>query len=52
MYNVWPIKIRTTYNLCLWIYEYFLIVSLYGHLVYFIVHEKFATWNEDLQEKS
>ena len=32
--NVWSIKIRTTHNLSLWLYEYFGIILLYGHLVY------------------
>ena len=54
-YNVWFMKIRITYNLSLWLHEYFWIILLYGHLVYFILksgHEKFAMWNEDLPEKS
>ena len=35
-YNVWSIKIRTTHNWLLWLYEYFWIIFLYGHL-YFIL---------------
>ena len=34
--NVWLIKIRTTHNLSLWLYEYFWIILLCGHLVHFI----------------
>ena len=26
-------------------------ILLYGHLVYFIWHEKFAIWNEDMPKK-
>ena len=33
--NVWFIKNQTAHNLSLWLYEYFWIISLYGHLVYF-----------------
>ena len=40
--NVWFIKIRTTHNLPLWLYEYFWIISLFGHLVYFIL--KVLAW--------
>ena len=40
--NVWSIKIRTTHNLSLWLYEYFWIILLYGHLVYFIL--KVLAW--------
>ena len=40
--NVWFIKIRTTYNLFLWLCEYFWIILLYGHLVYFIL--KVLAW--------
>ena len=40
--NVWFIKIRTTHNLSLWLYEYFWIILLYGHLVYFII--KVLAW--------
>ena len=36
------IKIRTTNNLSLWLYEYFWIILLYGHLVYFIL--KVLAW--------
>ena len=31
--NVWSIKIRTTRNMSLWLYEYFWIILLNGHLV-------------------
>ena len=31
--NVWSIKIRATHNLSLWLYEYFWIILLNGHLV-------------------
>ena len=41
-FNVWSIKIRTTHNLSLWLYEYFWIILLYGHLVYFIL--KVLAW--------
>ena len=51
--NVWFIKNWTTHNLSLWLYEYFWIMLLYGHLVYFIIkHEKFAIWIEDLPKES
>ena len=30
LFNVWFIKIRTTRNLSLWLYEYFWIISLHG----------------------
>ena len=40
--NVWFIKIRTTHNLSLWLYEYFWIILLYGHPVYFIL--KVLAW--------
>ena len=40
--NVWFIKIRTTPNLSLWLYEYFWIILLYGHLVCFIL--KLLAW--------
>ena len=40
--NVWFIKIRTTHNLSLWLYEYFWIILFYGHLVYFIL--KVLAW--------
>ena len=40
--NVWSIKIRTTHNLSLWLYEYFWIILSYGHLVYFIL--KVLAW--------
>ena len=36
------IKIRTTRNLSLWLYEYFWIISLHGHLAYFIL--KVLAW--------
>ena len=35
--NVWFIKIRTTHDLSLWLYEYFWIILLFGHLVNFIL---------------
>ena len=31
--NVWSIRIWTTHNLSLWLYEYFWIILLYGHQV-------------------
>ena len=40
--NVWSLKIWTTHNLSLWLYEYFWIILLYGHLVYFIL--KVLAW--------
>ena len=40
--NVWFIKIRTTHDLSLWLYEYFWILLLYGHLVCFIL--KLLAW--------
>ena len=41
--NVWSIKIRTTHNISLWLYEYFWItVLLYGHLEYLIL--KVLAW--------
>ena len=40
--NVWSIKIRTTYNLSLWLYDNFWMTLLYGHLVYFIL--KVLAW--------
>ena len=40
--NDWSIRIQTTHNLSLWIYEYFWIILLHGHLVYFIL--KILAW--------
>ena len=40
--NVLSIKIQTTHNPSLWLYEYFWIILLYGHLIYFI--SKVLAW--------
>ena len=42
MNNIWSIKIQATHILSLWHFEYFWIISLYGHLVYFIL--KVLAW--------
>ena len=42
LHNVWFIKIWTTHNLALWLYEYLWIILLYGHLVCFIL--KLLAW--------
>ena len=40
--NIWSIKVWTTHNLSLWFYEYFWMILLYGHLVFFIL--KVLAW--------
>ena len=39
---VWFIKFRAVHNLSLWLYEFFWIILLYGHLIYFI--SKVLAW--------